>query len=112
MTFPKINTQGLGNYFFSTSASVSFGFKLQIFCAFIAFKTIIYITAKQLQNINLSVKTSIQINLPLMVLCILIFLEFFEKYAHSYKMMHKHAKRMQCVILLDAYNSKRENNSS
>ena len=78
MTFSKINTQGLGNYFFSTSASLLVGFKLQIFCAFTAFKIIIYITAKQLQNINLSVKTFIQINLPLIVLCILISLEFFE----------------------------------
>ena len=69
------------------------------------FKTIICITAKQLQHINLSVKTFIQINLPLIVLCILISLEFFEKYAHSYKMIRKHAKRAQRVILLDAYNS-------
>ena len=107
MTFPKINTQGLGNYFFSTLASVEVGFELQIFCAFTAFKTIIYITAKQLQNINLSVKRFIQINLALIVLCILISLEFSEKYAHSNKMMRKHAKRAQRAILLDVYNSER-----
>ena len=70
-------------------------FRIKIhFC----FDNHIAITAKQLQNINLSLKTFVQINLPLIVFCILISLEFFEN-------MRICTKRAQRVILLDAYNS-------